>query len=156
MAWTQETINELYAAVVSPCKQIGAFRSSVLQHEPKSAPAALPALALWWSGIGPARGVSGLNATAARVEFRWRAYMNFKSTPEDKIDPLLTTVVSQLFGIFTGAFTLGGEVMEVDLLGAYGEPLSATAGYIAQDGQEFRVAEGVIPLICDGLWVQVA
>lgn len=154
MAWDQETINELYSAVLSPLKKIGPFRS-VIQHEPKAAPTDLPALALWWSGIGPARGVSGLAATSARVEFRFRSYLSFKGKPEDKVDPELTRLVSLLFGAFTGGFTLGGEVMEVDLLGAYGEPLSATAGYIQHDGQEFRVAEGAIPLICDGLWVQV-
>lgn len=154
MAWDQETINDLYAAVISPCKKTGAFRS-VIEFEPKAAPVDLPALALWWSGIGPARGVSGLAATSARVEFKGRIYANGLARPESKVDPLLTTLVSQLFTVFTGGFTLGGEVMEVDLLGAYGEPLSAEAGYIQHDGHHFRVAECTVPLIVDGLWVQV-
>lgn len=155
LAFDQEAVNALFARVVSPCKQIGAFRSSVIQHEPKAAPVATPALALWWSGLGPPRGFSGLSATSGRVEFRGRVYLNFKSRSEEDIDPLLMTLTSQVIGAFTGAFTLDGDVALVDLLGAYGEPLSAVPGYVQHDGQEFRVAEIVIPLIADDLWSQV-
>lgn len=151
----QAAIGTLFARVVSPCKQIGAFRSSVLLHEPKAAPVALPALALWWSDLGPARGYSGLSATSARVEFKGRVYLNFKGKPEDEIDPQLMSLASQVIGAFTGAFTLSNDVAFIDLLGAHGEPLTATPGYIQHDGQEFRVAEITIPLIADDVWTQV-
>ena len=38
------------------------------------------------------------------------------------------------WGVSNG-FTLGGEVMEVDLLGAYGEQMSSQPGYIEHDGK---------------------
>lgn len=155
LAFDQEAINTLFARVVSPCKQIGAFRSSVIQHEPKAAPTATPALALWWSDLGPARGASGLSATTARVEFKGRVYLNYRSRPEDDIDPLLMTLASQVIGAFSAAFTLDGDVAFIDLLGAYGAPLTATPGYVNHGGTEFRAAEIVIPLIADDVWTQV-
>ncbi|MGH6654061.1 MAG: hypothetical protein ACRDVE_02515 [Actinocrinis sp.] len=155
MAFDQQAISTLFARVVSPCKQIGAFRSSVIQHEPKAAPTALPALALWWSGIGPARGFSGLDVTSARIEFKGRVYVNFKSRDEDDIDPSLMTLTSAVIGAFSSAFTLDGDVAFIDLLGGWGAPLSATPGYIQQDGQEFRVAELVLPVVVDDVWTQV-
>jgi hypothetical protein len=150
----QAAIAVQFARLVSPCKQIGAFRSNVITHEPKAAPTALPALALWWSGIGPARGFSGLSATSARIEYRGRLYLNFKGRPEDEVEQQLMTLTSLVIGAFSGSFTLDGDVAAVDLLGAWGNPLSATPGYLAQDGQEFRVAELTIPLVVDDVWSQ--
>ena len=61
-----------------------------------------------------------------------------------------------LFGAYSGGFTFNGTVMEVDLLGAHGESLSAHFGYIEHDGTHFRVAECNIPVIITDLWTQGA
>jgi hypothetical protein len=153
MAWDQAAIKSLYSQISSPLKQLGSIKS-VIRHEPKAAPVTLPALALWWNGIGPARGLSGLAATSARIEYRARLYVDF-TKPEDEVEVQIQALSSQLIGVFTAGFTLGGEAMEVDLLGSYGAPLSADPGYMRHDDHEYRVAECVIPVICDGLWVQV-
>lgn len=153
MAWDQAAIKGLYSQITSPFKTIGAFKS-VIPHDPKAAPTGLPAVAIWWAGIGPARGVSGLDATSARVEFQGRLYTDFTKPAED-VETQLMTLTSLFMGVFTGGFTLGGQAMEVDLLGAYGNPLSAEAGYITHDDHQYRVAACVIPVIADGLWVQV-
>jgi hypothetical protein len=78
------------------------------------------------------------------------------SKPEGSTDPKLIALISQLIGAFSGGFTLGGNVMAVDLLGAWGAPLEATAGYISHDGHEFRVAELTIPVVIDDIWAQEA
>ena len=67
------------------------------------------------------------------MEFRARAYLNALSKPENATDPKLTDITSQMIGALSGGFTLGGEVMLVDLLGGWGEPLAATAGYLQHD-----------------------
>lgn len=154
LTFDQAAISTQFARLVSPCKQIGAFRSAVIQHEPKAAPTANPALALWWSDIGPARGGSGLSATTARIEYSGRVYLNFKSRSEEDIDPLLMSLTSQVIGAFSSSFTLDGDVAFIDLLGAYGNPLAAKPGYLAMDSQEFRIAELTIPLIVDDVWSQ--
>src|ERR1044071_4088650 len=114
LQFDQAAIGTLYARLVSPCKKIGAFRSNVIQHEPKAAPTALPALAIWWSGLAPPRSFSGLAATAARVEFTARVYLNFKSRDEDDIDPQLMSLASQVIAAFTSGFTLDGDVAFID------------------------------------------
>jgi len=154
MAFNQAAIADLYGQLVSVAKTLADFET-VIEHEPKAAPVSLPALAVWFAGFGPARGLSGLAATSARVEFRARAYLNFRSRPEDGIDPKLIFVTSQLIGAFSAGFTLGGEVMAVDLLGGWGEPLNATAGYVQHDEHQFRVTELVIPVVIDDVWSQL-
>jgi len=154
MAFDQAAIKTLFARVVSPCAEIGVFRSSVLRHEPKAAPSSLPALALWWSGLGPARGFSGLTATSARIEFSGRIYVNYRGRPEDDIDADLMSYTSQVLAAFSGAFTLDGDVAFIDLLGGWGDPLSAQPGWIEHDGAQFRVAQLAIPLIADDVWSQ--
>lgn len=155
MAFDQAAISALYAEIVSAAKQLADFEV-VVQHEPKAAPVSLPALAVWFAGFGPARGLSGLAATSARVEFKARAYLNAMSKPEDSLDPKLVLLISQLIGAFSGGFTLGGDVMAVDLLGGWGPPLEATAGYITHDSKEFRVAELTIPVLITDIWTQEA
>ena len=156
MAFDQAAIKSLYSQISSPIKQLAAIKSFI-PHEPKAAPTVLPAFALWWGGdpgIGPARGLSGLAATSARIEFQGRSYTD-NTKPAPDVEAQLMTLASLVIGVFAGSFTLDGEAMEVDLLGRYGAPLSATPGYIDHDGHQFRVAQCVIPVICDGLWVQV-
>lgn len=155
MAFDQAAIKDLYSQITSPFKALAVFRS-VIEHEPKAAPSLLPAVALWWGGdpgIGPARGLSGLAATSARIEYQGRIYTDF-SRPAKDVETQLMTLASLFINAFTGGFTLDGEAMEVDLLGRYGAPLSATPGYISHDEREFRVAQCVIPVIVDGIWVQ--
>lgn len=152
MAFGQAAIEALYSQITSPFKEIGAFKL-VIPREPTAAPAVLPAVALWFGEIGPARGLSGLAATSARIEFGGRIYTDATKQAADQ-ETQLMRLVSLFIGVFTGGFTLDGEAMEVDLLGRYGAPLSATAGWYPHDDHMFRVAQCAIPVICDGLWVQ--
>lgn len=155
MTFNQAAINAVYASAVSVAKGLGPFET-VIQHEPKSKPVSLPACAVWTQALTPIAGVSGLASTSGRLSLRARIYLNWLGKPEDKIDPELVRLTSLLLGAYSGGFTFGGEVMEIDLLGAYGESLSAQAGYIEHDGTMFRVMEINLPVIVDGLWVQDA
>lgn len=155
MSFNQAAIRAVYADAVSAAKQLNVFEI-VIQHEPKAKPASLPAVAIWTQHIVPVAAVSGLAATSGRLGLRARIYLNFLSKPEDRIDPELIRLTSALFGAYSGGFTFGGTVMAVDLLGAYGESLSAEAGYIEHDGTHFRVMQCNIPVIIDELWTQEA
>jgi hypothetical protein len=155
MTFNADAVNTLFAAVVSEAQKLGPFEV-VIQHEPKAAPQSLPTLAVWAQSIGPIAAVSGLSATSGRVSFRLRVYLSFLGKPEDAIDPELIALTSLVLNAFSGGFTLGGTVMEVDLLGAYGQSLSADAGYIAHDSKHFRVMEITLPVIIDDLWTQEA
>ena len=140
MTFDQAAVNAVYSSAVSAAKKLNVFET-VIQHEPKAKPANQHTLAVWTDHIVPVAGVSGLAATAGRLGLRARIYKNFLSKPEDKIDPELLFLVSKLFGAYSAGFTFSGTVMEVDLLGAHGEALSAHFGFIEHDGTHFRVAE---------------
>lgn len=148
-------IADLFAQVEARAQGLGGFEQ-VIGHEPRSAPVSLPALAVWFNGLGPARGLSGLDATSVRCEFKGRLYLNGQAKDEDKVEQKILYLSALVLGAFSAAFTLGGEAMEVDLLGGYGNPLEVTPAWMQQDSKEFRVAEVTIPVILDDVWVQVA
>src|SRR5258708_14433647 len=81
-----DAVNALLAALVSKAKGIGAFRT-LMTHEPKSAPATLPALAVWWMASAPYPPGSGLAAVSGVVTFAARIYeAKMLEKPEDNID----------------------------------------------------------------------
>jgi hypothetical protein len=59
---------------------------------------------------------------------------------------------------YSGDFTLGGEVVFVDLLGQTGaQQLEGQAGYLsAGDGQMYRVFTITVPVVIDDLFDQEA
>lgn len=148
-------ITTILDAVVSHALASGQFEQ-VNGHEPRSAPGHGLTAAVWVQAIGPARGTSGLASTSARVGLTVRLYSLMAQEPADAIDPALVTALDVLMTAYSGDFDLGGLVRAVDLLGAYGDPLGATAGYLMQAGTEYRVMDIVLPLICNDLWDQEA
>jgi PKD repeat protein len=142
--------------VVSHALASGRFRT-VNGHEPKSAPdtgSGQPAAAVWAQSIEPARGQSGLYLTSIRLVLNVRIYESMLAEPQDAIDPAIISAADALLAAYTGDFTLGGTVREVDLLGQTGVPLSAQAGYLNQDNKLFRVFTITLPLLCDNVWEQ--
>ena len=135
-------------------KSLGVF-ATVNHHEPKDAPTG-PHCAFYVAGIRPAPLQSGLNVSSALVVIMGRIYSNMIQEPEDDIDPSVVAATDALMAAYTGDFTLGGNVMMVDLLGSNGEPLSARAGYINVSGTMFRSMDITIPLVVADAWTQGA
>lgn len=148
-------IRTILDAVESHALASGFFQA-VNGHEPKSAPQNGLTAAVWVEQIGPARGGSGLASTSTRLALFVRLYTPMMSEPEDAIDPDLMTALDALLAAYSGDFELGGLIRQVDLLGAYGDPLSARAGYLTTSGAEYRVMTITLPLIVSDLWEQVA
>jgi hypothetical protein len=155
MALDATAVASLFDQVQSIAQSLGGFETLV-DHEPKAAPQSLPAFAYWWSDIGPARGLSGLDATSTRCEFRARIYLDALSKPEGKTEQKLLYLSALVLGAYSAAFTLGGDAVAVDLLGGWGNPLAAGPGWITHDGKPFRVAEITIPVLLDGTFAQEA
>lgn len=131
--------------------------TNVNGEEPKSPPdtSGLTA-AVWVQDIGPARGGSGLASTSIRLGLMVRLYAGLFTEPGDAIDPRLVQALDALMRSYSGDFDLDGTVREVDLLGQYGDPLSARAGYMVQGGTEYRVMDITLPVIVNDLWDQEA
>jgi hypothetical protein len=143
----------LFAGVESHAKATGLF-GSTSRHEPKRTPGKGLTLALWVQEITPIAAASGLAATSGRVEFRVRIYQPMLREPVDAIDPDVLAAVDKMMTLYSGDFTLGDRIRNVDLLGQHGAPLQARAGYLEIGGTPLRVMDVWLPLIINDLWGQ--
>lgn len=118
------------------------------QHEVISSPGSGISAAIWPQALAPAAGKSGLASTTIRIEFMVRLMTPAIAQPADSIDPAMIDAAAALFTAYSGDFTLGGLVREVDLLGGSGTPLSWRAGWLPmKDGGTSRVIDITVPLI---------
>ena len=148
-------IDTLLDGVISHALTLGVI-DEMNGHEPKSAPGRGVTGAVWVQEIDPVPGASGLASTTIRLGLMLRLYTPMLSETPDAIDPNLIKAVDALCAAYHGDFTLNGTVMEIDLEGAYGDPLRGRAGYLNQDGRMFRVMDLTVPLIVNDLWEQEA
>lgn len=152
---TEQQVKLIVEAVVSHAATSGWFER-VNGHEPKNAPGHGLTAAVWMQRITPVAAQSGLAATSALLLLNVRVYASMLTEPQDAIDPNLTAATAALMGAYTGDFTLGGLVADVDLLGRHGTALAAEAGYLEQDRKMFRVYTVTVPLVVNDIWEQAA
>jgi hypothetical protein len=146
--------NAVLDALVSHASSLGRFER-VNEHEPKNAPGAGLTCSISVDRIAPIR-ASGLDSTSARLAFTMHLFAPMLAVSDDLVDRQLLTVLDELFAAYTGDFTLGGLLRHVDVLGAYGPGLEATAGYLNSGGSDFRVLTITLPVIVNDLWEQTA
>ena len=128
----------------------------VLKHEPLSAPGSGLTYAVWVGDIDPLPPASGLASTSLRVTFNGRLYLPADTDPMDDVDVQLTNAATDLMGLYTGDFTLGGSVRNIDLLGAHGTTMRARLGYLDIGSTTYRISTISIPTIHSNIWGQVA
>lgn len=142
--------------VVSHAMSLGVFET-VNGHEPRNAPGNGLTCAVWADRIGPVDAASGLAEVTTLVTMNVRIYTSMFQQPYDDIDPNLMSAVDTLFNAYVGAFTLGGAVRDVDVLGAHSAGgLMAQAGYVNQDGKLLRVMTITLPLVINDAWAEAA
>ena len=150
---TALNVIELRNVLLSHALASGLF-DRVEGHEPKAAPGNGVHGALWVSEMGPAVSRSGLVATAIRLEYSFRIGLSMLAEPQDETDPAVLVATASLVLAYSGDFQLGGYADQIDLLGAYGAPLAAKAGYLNQDSVLYRVMVITIPIIIDDVFAQ--
>lgn len=146
-------LDPIFDAVVSDAQASGYF-DKVNLHEPKRKPGTRLTAAIWVQNLKPIT-LSGLASTSALVLFMLRIYSNMLQEPQDMIDPRLLKAASHLIRRYHDDFDFGGAIRNVDLLGAHGVALEATAGYLEQDNAMFRIMDLTIPCIVNDVWPQV-
>lgn len=151
MSFDQAAVNALFDHAQSALMTLGVFET-VNTHEPKSAPGSGIRAAMWVDSIIPVGRASGLSATSGVVTLNIRCYSSFLQQPYDDIDPALLTATTTVLNAYSGSFTLGGTVRDIDLLGMYGRSMGAQAGYITQDGKAYRIFTITLPIVVDDLW----
>ena len=155
MTFDAAAVNSLRDQVISHVLNLGVF-DKVANHEPKNAPGNGLFCSIWAQEIDPLPDASGLASTTGRVAFHLRIETNMLQEPQDDIDGQILTAVTTLMAEYSGHFTLGGTVRNVDLLGAHGEALRAQAGYLDIDKKLYRVMVITLPVIINDLWTQAA
>lgn len=149
-------VDGIISALTSMASASGKF-DNVQGSEPKNAPGAGVTGAFWFTALDPVQAMSGLASTSIRLVMTLRIYTPSVSEPADAIDPQVISAAGAMFTALSGAFTLGGLVEEIDLLGAYGEPLSGRPGWLPfGDGVKYRTVDILIPIIVTDEYPQAA
>lgn len=146
--------NAIVAALESHALSTGQIERAN-RHEVISQPGTGISAAIWPQRLGPVPAGSGLASTTGRIEFMVRLMTAAIAQPTDDIDPAMISAADALMAAYSGDFTLGGLVRNVDLLGGTGTPLSWNAGYLRlTDGGTSRVIDITVPLIVNDLYNQ--
>lgn len=147
-------VQTLVDQVVSHGMTTGYF-DRVNTHEPKNAPGNGLTMSVWFDNVELIRS-SGLNSSSARIVLNIRISTSMLQEPQDQVDPNLALAFDALMAEYNGDFELGGNVRMIDLLGAYGNPLSAMSGYVEQDKKIYRLFDIKLPLVVNDVWTQTA
>ena len=149
-------VDDVIDAMVSHALSLGHF-DHVNQFEPTADPAPGNGLtaAIWVQNIRPAPRASGLNVVSFIFTLNVRLYLSLLTAPKDYIDPVMVKAIDALFTAYIGDFTLGDEIMHVDIFGAHGpDMLEAEAGYVEQSTGDYRVYDISVPLILADLYTE--
>jgi hypothetical protein len=141
--------------VISHAQATGIFDGGVNGHEPKSSPGNGITCAVWAQRVAPLPLASGLAITTGLLTLNVRIYTSMLQQPYDAIDPAVVAAVDTLLAEYSANFTLGGNVRNIDLLGAFSPGLMAEAGYINQDGKLLRIMTITFPIVINDLYPQV-
>lgn len=159
MALDSAAIVSIYDALLSHAQSLGVFQQTV-DHEPRSMPGPKLTCAVLLGPLSPVPRGSGLSSTSARLEFSVRVYSPAMATPEGSRDRDVLSAACQLMAAYSGDFEFAnvpaGLIRNMDLLGAYGDPLKAEPGWLQQDGGYYRIEEITVPLILNDVFAQVA
>jgi hypothetical protein len=123
----------------------------VNRYEPRGNPANGLTMALLSGPKTPIKS-SGLSKVSLRWQIDGQIYLPMHMTPPEDIDEKLSGAAAHYLELLCGQFTLGGLVRCVDVFGMDGEGLSATPGYIENNGKMYRVEQLVIPLLINETW----
>jgi hypothetical protein len=150
-------IDTILDGIISHALASGWFeRVNVRTGEPKNAPGSGLTVAVWAQAIDPIPAASGLTSTTSRVTLQERIYSNMLQEPADMIDPNVIKATDVLCTAYSGDFTLGGSIKQVDLLGAHGVSMHTQAGYVTINQTMYRCMDITLPLIVNDLWTQAA
>lgn len=143
----------LLDAVTAHAQTSGDFENA-LPRESTRVPGQGLTAEFWYARLGFAPARSGLNSTTSRVEITCRISRPVTTDQAIDVEGSLLDAVDGLVASYSGDFELPDIDAEIDLLGAYGNGLTAEGGYLTRDGQVCRCYVLTIPVIINDLWSQ--
>jgi hypothetical protein len=150
MSFAQSDATALFSQLTSHAKALKIFER-VNSHEPENTPGSGLSCSITLGSIAADPAASGLAAVSGTITFMVRVWSSMMQKPLDAVDPAVLGAVSVLLAEYSGHFTLGGTVRDIDLLA-----LKAQAAYLNSEGKEFRTIEISVPIVVNDLWGMVA
>jgi hypothetical protein len=144
-----DAVNALFASLESHALSLGIFRRVNL-HEPENAPGDGLSCSIHLGPIAGDGTISGQGSVSGTITFMVWIWNPMMQKPLDGVDPAVLTAVSTLLNAYSGDFTLGGSVRNIDLLRMRADPV-----YVEQEGKQFRVEQITLPIYINDLWVML-
>ncbi len=146
-------LGQVIANVNSLVSATGLF-DAVSGHEPESPPGSGLVAACWPEKIGPSAR-NGLASTSPTMGVLVRIYRRYGDGELDAVEVAMVDAVDAVMRAITGAFTLGGTVRSVDLLGGEtGQAMTSEAGWMTADGTLYRIHTITVPVVVNDQWEQ--
>lgn len=142
------------AGIVSVCQKVGSIEQTIA-GQGQNPPTAGIGATVWMMPGGTVAKRSGLNTVSIALVFNIRLTLSMQTQPPESIETGLLGAFSDLCNALASGFTLGGQVEQVDLLGAYGERLRWDPGYVQYDGVTYRCVTLPVPVVLDDVWSEV-
>ena len=150
MSFDANAAKALFSQLTSHAKDLKVF-DRVNSHDPDSTPGKGLSCSITLGPIAADPAASGLSAVSGEITFLIRIWSSLMQKPLDAVDPAVLGAVMVLLGEYSGHFTLGGTVRDVNVLA-----LKAQPAYLNHEGKEFRVIEITLPIIVNDLFPMVA
>ena len=150
-----ELVTGVFSRVTSHADGLGIFEK-VTGHEPKAAPGSGLHCSVWLKSFRPHPRASGVNVTSAVLTLNVRVEENMLREPQDDVETAILAASLRLMAAYSGDFTLGGTIRNVDLLGATGVPLQLDGGYVNNGGTLYRCGIITLPIIINDVFPQEA
>jgi hypothetical protein len=147
--FTAAQAKALFTSIQSYAQELGIFQAAETS-DPRNAPGNRLFCSIT---LGPVRPVtsSGLAAVSLQVTLVVRVWSSELQKPYHDIDPEVLAAVCSLMGSFSGGFTLGSTVRDVDLFG-----MSAQPAYVDFEGKPFRVVEISVPIVVNDTFLEAS
>jgi hypothetical protein len=146
-----DSVNTVYDQLVSHAQSLGVFDAGVNAAESWSTPGDGVWCMFSAPAIVPLPGESGLAAVSGRLDFKALIGCSANIKPLGRADKVILAAACSLLAAYSGAFTLGGNVKDLN-------PLLITAAphYLTMEGHTFRVYEITLPVVVNDLWVEAS
>jgi hypothetical protein len=143
----------IFIALRDHASELGVF-DHVEGHALINPPNSGVGVAFEFGTLAPGAQFSGLKSTSAVLNVTASIYALMQTQPADDIELTIVTAAAALINAYSGGFTLGGLIRNIDLLGMAGQGLTCRGGYRKAGDTLFRTAIVDIPMVVSDVFEQ--
>lgn len=139
------------SAIESVLQKVGSVEQTVI-GQGQNPPTTGVCATVWAGPIRPEPKRSGLASVSIVLDVNVRLTIAL-GQPPDSFETMILGAYGDVCNALARGFTLGGNAVAVDLLGAWSSGgLRGDPGYVPFDGVQYRCVTGVVPVVLDDVW----